>query len=203
MATRSLMRSRYLLYLSQGGIPATLFGRGVSCVLRRARRTRRVSRTLSGGKGGGGAESLGDRAQHLHRDIAVLVEHVAELLVSEDQATHRCGRPDGRRPRAVVDESDLAEEVARAESALAPVGIHLGLPLKDDEEVAAALALLGEHATGRDVHLVGTRGDEHELFVGAAGEERHRTQPIDAWVGHRAEFSSARRSACLPRTPPR
>src|SRR5205814_9395053 len=56
----------------------------------RARRTRRV--TLAGGERSGCAEAFCDRTQDLHRDLAVLVEHVSELAVSEDEAAHRCRR---------------------------------------------------------------------------------------------------------------
>src|SRR2546430_2075513 len=195
MATRSLMRSRYLLNhrrarFAIGGPcprPCDPLGRGVSRVLRRARRTRRV--TLAGGEGGGCAETFCDRAQDLHRDLAVLVKHIPELGVSEDEAAHwrrgfhSCGA------RSVVDEGDLAEEIAGAKSPLTLGGVHLGAALQDDEEVSAALALLGQDPARRDVDLVGAGGDERELLVVAAAEERHRAQTFDTGICHGAEFS--------------
>src|SRR5205823_2461053 len=124
----------------------------------RARRTRRV--TLAGGKRSGCAEAFCDRAQDLHCDLAVLVEHISELTVSEDEAAHRRGRLHGGGARPVVDESDLSEKITRAEGSLALDRIHLGTALEDDEEVAAALPFFGQDLPGREVDLIGARGDE-------------------------------------------
>src|SRR2546429_612025 len=64
-----------------------------------------------------------------------------------------------------------------------------GAALQDDEEAAAALPPLGDDPARRNVDLVRARGDEGELLLGAAAEERHRAQPLDAGVSHAGESS--------------
>ena len=120
------------------------------------------------------------------------MQHVAELAVAEDQTAHRRRRFDRGGPGPVVDERDLAEEIARAKSALALRSVHLSLALEDDEEVTPAFPFLCEHAAGGDVDFVGARGDEGKLFVGAARKEGYRAQSVDAGVSHGAEFSRER-----------
>src|SRR2546425_226379 len=92
------------------------------------------------------AEKTRDRAQHLDGDVAVLVQHVAKLFVPEHKAAHRRRGHHGRRPRSVVQESDLSEEIARPEHPLAFAGLDSGGTLEDHEEVTTGLALLAERA---------------------------------------------------------
>src|SRR5207245_11779393 len=119
-----------------------------------------------------------DRVEHLQGDVAVLVKHVAELRRAEDEATERRQGSDGRAPRAVVEEGDLAEEVTRAELALPVRCVDIDAALDDDDEVPAALPALAENLSGGQVDLVGTRRDEGQLFVGAAGDEGDAAQQL-------------------------
>src|SRR5438309_9403832 len=96
------------------------------------------------------------------------MENVSELRVPEDEAAHRRCRFHRGRARAVVDQRDLAEEVSGSEGSLSRCRVHLGAAVQDDEEVSAALSLLGEDRTRRNVNLVRARGEEGELLLGAA-----------------------------------
>src|SRR2546425_3797784 len=111
-------------------------------------------RPLAGGQLCASAESDRDRAEHLDGDVGVLVQHVAELLMSEHQAAHRRRRHHGRRPWPVVEERDLAEEVTGTERPPTFGGLDSGGAFEDHEEVAAGLALLAERSPRRDVDLV-------------------------------------------------
>src|SRR5439155_22279174 len=117
------------------------------------------------------------------------MQHIPELAVPKHQAAHRRRRLHRRRARSVVYERDLAEEIARAKSALALRSVHLSLALEDDEEITPAFSSFCEHAAGGDVDFVGARRDEGKLLVGAARKERYRAQSVDAGVSHGAEFS--------------
>src|SRR2546428_492394 len=139
--------------------------------------------------------------EHLHRDARVLVEHVLELRRTEDEATHRRRGLHGRGPRPVVEESDLPEELPRPERA-PPLGrIDVDPAVNEDEELAPALALLDEDLSGGEIDLVDAAGDELELLVGAAEEERDRLQPGDARIGHGGGASRSPARGLFP--PPR
>src|SRR5439155_3461582 len=155
-------------------------------------------RELAGWEGRRAAKPVGHRAEDLDRDLAVLIEDVADLRVPEDEAAHRGRRANGRRARSVVEEGDLAEELTRPEHPLSRGRLDLRLALENDEEIAAALALLAEDATGRKVHLLNPGEDETELFVAATREERDRPKPRDASVRHARSLSAA-----MPRAYPR
>src|SRR2546428_8324982 len=101
---------------------------------------------LTRGESGGGAKTRGDRAEHLDGDVAVLVQHVAKLFVPEHKAAHRRRGHHGRCPRSVVQERDLAKELAGTEHPLARVGLDPGGAFEDDEEIPTGFALLAEGA---------------------------------------------------------
>ena len=81
------------------------------------------------------------------------------------------------------DEGDLADEVAGAELvhdlALAD---DVGLALDEDDELEAARALAREVARLREVELVRERGDQAELTLRAALEQRNPLQQLDLRV---------------------
>src|SRR5438270_1913063 len=139
---------------------------------------------LPGWQSDGLPEAVRHRAKDLERDVALLVEHIAELLVAEDQAVHRRRRRDRSRAGTVVEQGDLAEELAWSEHVFSRRRLDLRLAVQDHEEIAARLALPAEHLPRGKVHLVDARHDETKLVIAAAGKERYRTKSRDPLICH-------------------
>src|SRR5262249_48916552 len=87
-----------------------------------------------------------------------------------------------------VEQGHLAEEPAGDDRAdLVAVDERGRLTLDDDEELIALLALHRHGVTGRVLPRPGQRADATELVVGAAREQPHRPEQLDALVDRRVE----------------
>src|SRR5918992_2495941 len=80
----------------------------------------------------------GEGAHDLALDLGVLLEQVMEVLAREDEDAQRRLGGDGGGARNLVDQGDLADEVAGAAGAdSAALALDLGVTLDDYEELVA------------------------------------------------------------------
>ena len=84
-------------------------------------------------------DALGERLEHLDLHLRRARQQPAEVLLRHDQRPHGRCRLDGRRPRRLRDERDLAEEVTGSQrSDLPPLATDLGVAVEQNEELAPA-----------------------------------------------------------------
>ncbi len=120
-----------------------------------------------------GAEPPGEGLQQVPRDRRVLLDERPELPIGEPVAHEVGRRGDRRRARAVVDQRDLAEVVARGEAGeFAVARRDRGLARLDDEERGATGALPRDRLTRIEAPLLEHRGDALDVARGQAVEER-------------------------------
>src|SRR5437762_2250819 len=101
------------------------------------------------------AETLAELRHDRPVRLGHLVEHGAETLGVEGEQLHRCQRPDGARPRTVVDQGHLPDRLTGTDAALALAADLEGrLAVHDDVALLARLALFGEDRAGLGLDLV-------------------------------------------------
>ncbi len=124
--------------------------------------------------------TLRERAEHLALHLGHPLDHAPERLAGEDEEPKRRRRGHRRRARDVLDQRDLAEEVAVLERRdVAPVLRHLGLALDDHEELLSGLALAAEHPAGIDLEVLRHLGELLELVPREVREERGTPETRD------------------------
>ncbi len=113
-------------------------------------RVSRVSRSAGSGVGvlvgRHAVEALDERVEHRDGHLGMLLEEGPELPGGEQDDRQLVLGRDGRRPRVLLDEPELAEEGARTElRALSlPRRAHVRVALDDEEQVHGTLALLDD-----------------------------------------------------------
>jgi hypothetical protein len=112
-------------------------------------------------------------------DLGVLEHEGLELPRGHAGGAHVVGGGDRGRARAVVDQRDLAEPVARAQRVL-PVAVDLdaGVALEQDPEARAGLALLHDHGARREGALGESTRQPLEVAAGDVGQERHPLEGV-------------------------
>jgi len=104
-------------------------------------------------------QAMGEVTHDRDRQPRHFLEQRLEALRSDDEELHRRRRRDGRRPRALVDEADLTDDLARTDPVeLTAVGDDGGLTADDDERLvggdpgggSALAARLADRAARRD-----------------------------------------------------
>src|SRR4029077_6444866 len=131
---------------------------------------------------------LGKGRQYLQPDFGRAQQHCAEARIRDNKHSHWLGRSDGRSTRPVGNERYLTEEVARLDSRSLPaVAAYLGLPVDQDEELSAAIALARQNRAFRQVNLVRNGGNLRELRLPERGEERNLLDEGDLRVLARPE----------------
>src|SRR5688572_4312627 len=132
-----------------------------------------------------------------------------ELTMTHHQHAGEAIGSHRRRPRPAVQQGDLAEEVAGMELGNRVAAVEHGeMAVKDDEELVANLALLGQDLVETDHDLVAELPEPLELAGGHAGEQRHLAQMVELLVvchcaqstvaGQRLEGSRSRANRGTP-----
>ena len=170
---------------AQGSINPRISRPGTAC-RRDARDGRR--RRLVVDQGLGRAQPLGHDPQEPHGQGRGLPEHLLELALPQHQEGHLGGADHRRRPWSVVQQGELAEEVARTERGDgSPPAPDRGGAGQDDEEEESGLALFDQERPRGHGDLRHRLVDPAQLGLGATGEQPDpREVPmLDALVHHR------------------
>src|SRR5918996_4862370 len=119
---------------------------------------------------------LAQAARHLFqqrpRDLRMLLDERAELPGRQPVAAEVGGGHDGRAPRSLVDERDLAEEVTGAERrSLVAADADRRVPVGNDEEARSRAALLRDRGALGEGPLLEVAREPFELAVTELGEE--------------------------------
>ena len=129
----------------------------------------------------------GEVLEQASRDRRHLGDHPGEVaLVDHEQVT--VGVADHRgRPRAVIEEAQLADDRAGAERGdSTTVPFHGDRSIDDHERLTTGLPLVDDHRASGHSHLGPRPGDEPELLLGAGGKERDIREMLQMLVtrGH-------------------
>ena len=90
----------------------------------------------------------------------------------------------GSGARDVLEQRDLADEVARPAAPERPaVALDLHLAVHQDEELAARVALAGQHLAAGNLEIVGELGELLQLLARQPREQGRLAQGIDLRVG--------------------
>ena len=140
----------------------------------------RVGPTLASGVAG---EPVADAREDLERDRRHRLHGPPEAAVGDHEHVHRRGRRDGRRARAVREQRDLAEPVARPElgHGLALLR-HAGRALDEHEELAAGPTLARDDGALSQIELVRAARECAQLALRASREERRALEELDLGV---------------------
>ena len=135
------------------------------------------------GVGLGRPDALSEGAKHLQLEVGKLLHQAVERPMSNHEQSRRSiGRNRGR-ARAVVDERDLTQDVARASQRdLAAVALDRHRALDDDEELLPAIALPHEDAPAGQIDLIGQLPQPLDLSPAQAAEKRDRLQQLELLV---------------------
>src|ERR687895_2330525 len=138
----------------------------------------------------GGRRVLGElgepprqRAQDLPLDLGVLLEQVMEVFARQDEDAQRRLGGDGGGAGHLLEEGELADEVAGAAGAeAAALALDLGVAFHDHEELVTELALLGEGGARGDLHVLADARQLGELLLRESLEQRCPPECLDLGV---------------------
>src|SRR5262249_8053882 len=103
-----------------------------------------------------------------------------------------------RRARAVGQQRDLAEPVARSEIGDLPPALRHASGARDQyEELAPGSALAREHGPLPHVEVVGTRCQLPPLALRAPAEQRHLLQEVDLGVSAQRHGAILNGTSCI------
>ncbi len=138
----------------------------------------------------GPAEAARQLGEQRPRDGRRRFDSLPEILAPQHEQMRVVHRDDVRRPRAIVDQRQLAEVLANAEHAenhFAPVFTDehdLDASLADDEEGVAGVVLEQDDAAARIESFARQVGEPLELGSVEPAEQRHRCEKVYGRGGH-------------------
>ena len=141
----------------------------------------------------GVAETSCHSREELARDAGNFVDDATELALAEHHEFHVGLRGHRGVTRCLVEEGELAECGARAEGRDLPAASgDLGRALEDHDELRSARSLADEHSTRRDLHVLGSTGDQPELLPRECGEQGHlgKVADEDVVASHRRNLGA-------------
>src|SRR5215218_6271217 len=111
-------------------------------------------------------ESACDGLQDLELHAGVVAEQLPEVPPREHKEAEWRLRGDRRHPGGLLEQRDLAEELAAC-ARRQPLAVlcDLDLAVDDHEELLADLAFLTEHLAGRDLEILAHPRDLNELLA--------------------------------------
>jgi hypothetical protein len=129
------------------------------------------------------AHALRQGSEHARLDRGVSIHEAVELPVPDDEDAAGGRHRGRRRPRPLIDQRDLAEELPRPEHRqLAPLPLDTDAAVDDDKELVAGTAFLGQDLAGRNVDLIDEPAQLTEIPATQIRKERHIAQQRDLLI---------------------
>src|SRR4051794_38510651 len=128
-------------------------------------------------------ESACQGLEHFRLDTGVLPDQLPEVLPRQDEEAQRCLCGNRRHPGRLLDQRDLAKELAAGpRGQMLAVLRDLGVAIDDHEELLADVALLAKRLSSRDLEVLADPGELPELLAREALEQRDALECIDLGV---------------------